>query len=133
VYSEEDSEIPPSKTPVCSISASCLAMVNMESNPPMKSSRYSPGEKEKEEGVDGGESNLEEEEHCLMRGGVEPLDPTLVVKPPMPGPTEAAVPGVGVASLQLEREPMDSSGAVSNVCELSLKKNGCVGEGDEYK
>jgi hypothetical protein len=58
-YSEGDSEIPPSKTPARSILASCLARANIESNPLRKSSRYSPGifppgEKEKEEGVDGG-------------------------------------------------------------------------------
>jgi hypothetical protein len=46
----------------------------MESNPLMKSLRYSPemfppGKEEKDEGVDGGEGKLEEGEHCLMRGG----------------------------------------------------------------
>jgi hypothetical protein len=49
----------------------------MEYNPLMELSRYSPGifppgEKKKEEGVDGGKGKLGEE-HCLMRGGVDPL------------------------------------------------------------
>jgi hypothetical protein len=65
----------------------------MESNPLTKSSKYSPGrfppgEKEKEEGVDGGEGKLVEEEDCSIRGGVELPDPILVSAPLKPSPTE---------------------------------------------
>jgi hypothetical protein len=103
MYSERDSETPPSKTLAHSISASRLTRAKMESNPLMKLSRYSPGifppgEKEKEEGVEGGEGRLEEEEHCSIRGGVEPPDPIPVVGPPTPSPTEAAS-GVGAVGL----------------------------------
>jgi hypothetical protein len=93
-YSEGDSETQPSKTPACSISASHLVMANMKFNPLMKLSKYSPGrfppgEKEKEEGVDEGDSRQEVEEDCL-RGGVETPDPILFANPSKPTPTEAA-------------------------------------------
>jgi hypothetical protein len=116
-----------------------MLAVLTESNPLRKSSRYSPGmflpgEKEKEEGVDGGEDRLEEGECCLIRGGVEPPDPIPVVGPPMPCPTEASEPGVCADSLQSGREPMDSSGAVLKISELSPKKKGCGrGVGDESR
>jgi hypothetical protein len=72
---------------------------------------------------------VELEADCLMRGGVEPPDPILVGVPPIPRPIEAADPGVSVASLQLGRDPMDSSGAVWKDCGLSPKKKGCGGGG----
>jgi hypothetical protein len=102
----------------------------------MKLSRYSPGifppgEREKEEGVDGGEGRLEVEEDCSIREGVEPLDPILVRDPSKPSPIEAADPGVGVASLRLQRDPMDSSTAEWNDCRLSPKKKGCAGGGED--
>jgi hypothetical protein len=65
---------------------------------------------------------------------VEPPDLIPVVGPPMPGPTEAANPGVGAVGLQSEREPINSSRAVLNVGELSPKKKGCGGGvEDEYR